>query len=202
MNSNPKNIEDKIETFIKIINSEATLMIYNYLVIEGIATPATLRKQLSIPKASVFRSLDLLVNCGIIAKEVLDEAIDGSKQGYRILTPMERTNDEIRTSDYYKQGGELVDKLNESSAHFTDLLNSAGKKILQSNYDGTSVDLYSIIDLDVNAEILEEIFKLLAKLPRNSDYRNRIVKPLSISLSVSGDLSKYLPELMSRMSHE
>jgi len=196
------NMENKIKGLIKIINSEATLMIYNYLVIERIATPATLRKKLNIPKASVFRSIDLLVNCGIIVKEVLDEAIDGSKQGYTIQNTLEMVNDEVRTSEYYRNGGELVNKLNQSLLNFIDALNSAGKKILQENYDGNRLDLYTIVDLEVNEKILEEIFLLLEKLPRSTSSRYKISKPMSISLSVCGDLGKYLPELLSEMSQK
>lgn len=187
------NIEDKIKGLIKIINSEATLMIYSYMAIEGIATPSTLRKKLNIPKASVFRSIDLLVSCDIIVKKVLNEAIDGSKQGYTIQNSLEITNDKVITSEYYKKGGELVDKLKQSLSNFVDALNSAGKKILQENYGGKRVDIYSLIDLDLNEDIITEIFLLLSKLPRNTNYRDKISKPMSISLSVCGDLSKYLP---------
>ena len=59
-----------------------------------------------------------------------------------------------------------------------------------------------LLGLVLNEEILEEIFLLLEKLPRNSSSRDKISKPMSISLSVCGDLSKYLPELLSKISQK
>ncbi len=65
----------------QIINSESSLLIYSYLNLHGKTTPAELREQTGLSKATTFRNLALLMQAGLIEKEE-DSMVDDKR--YRL----------------------------------------------------------------------------------------------------------------------
>lgn len=60
----------------KIINTESCLLIYSYLTLYGKTTPVELRQRINLSKATVFRSLALLTEAGIVSKEINNQVAD------------------------------------------------------------------------------------------------------------------------------
>lgn len=63
----------RIPLVTKIINTESCLLIYSYLTLYGKTTPVELRQRINLSKATVFRSLALLTEAGIVSKEMQQE---------------------------------------------------------------------------------------------------------------------------------
>ena len=60
----------------KIVNTESCLLIYSYLTLYGKTTPVELRQRINLSKATVFRSLALLTEAGIVSKEINNQVAD------------------------------------------------------------------------------------------------------------------------------
>lgn len=58
-----------MQLLTQISNSESSLLIYSYLNLHGKTTPAELREQTGLSKATTFRNLALLTQAGLIEKE-------------------------------------------------------------------------------------------------------------------------------------
>ncbi|MCW3997924.1 MAG: MarR family transcriptional regulator [Candidatus Bathyarchaeota archaeon] len=66
----------RIPLVTKIINTESCLLIYSYFTLYGKTTPVELRQRINLSKATVFRSLALLTEAGIVTKEINDQIAD------------------------------------------------------------------------------------------------------------------------------
>ena len=58
-----------MQLLTQISNSESSLLLYSYLNLHGKTTPAELREQTGLSKATTFRNLALLMQAGLIEKE-------------------------------------------------------------------------------------------------------------------------------------
>jgi DNA-binding transcriptional ArsR family regulator len=58
-----------MQLLTQISNSESSLLIFSYLNLHGKTTPAKLREQTGLSKATTFRNLALLLQAGLVEKE-------------------------------------------------------------------------------------------------------------------------------------
>ena len=66
----------RIPLLTKIVNTESCLLIYSYLALYGKTTPSELRHRTNLSKATIFRSLAILTEAGLVSKEINDHIED------------------------------------------------------------------------------------------------------------------------------
>lgn len=66
----------RMQLLTQISNSESSLLIYSYLNLHGKTTPAELREQTGLSKATTFRNLALLMQAGLIEKKEDSTVVD------------------------------------------------------------------------------------------------------------------------------
>jgi predicted transcriptional regulator len=111
MASDPEKRISRIPLVTKIINTESCLLIYSYLTLYGKTTPVELRQRINLSKATVFRSLTLLTEAGIVSREINNQVADKRHSVEYYITETLEEFSKATISEEVKKRAESQEKL-------------------------------------------------------------------------------------------